>query len=389
VKVDVAIIGAGPVGGSLALALAASGLKTALLEQAAPAEPASDWDSRIYTISPSSRTFLGTIGVWQSLDAARVTPVHEMRVFGDDGASKLDFSAYDTGVAELAATLEAGRLAHAVWRKLREARKIELLCPASPARIERGLDAVRVELESGESLSARLCVGADGANSRVRREAGFAVSSRPYGERGVVANFECERPHRNVAFQWFRDDGVLAWLPVGERMISIVWSTPEANARRLLALDPAEFCDSVAAAGSRMLGALSLVTPAASYPLGRLRTARMARERVVLLGDAAHVVHPLAGQGVNLGLADAEILAQHLCNLAHGDPGDASVLRRFERARAEDILAMRWMTDGLHWLFGVKHPAAARIRNLGMSLTNSLPPIKTLLARRAMGTGPR
>ena len=388
-KVDVAIVGAGPVGGSLALALGESGLKTALLEQAEPAEPGADWDSRIYTISPSSRTFLGEIGVWQALDAARVTPVRAMHVFGDDGDSKLDFSAYESGVAELAATLEAGRLAHAVWRRLRETRRVEVLCPASPARIERGRDAVRIELESGEHLEARLCVGADGANSRVRREAGFAVSSRPYGERGVVANFECERPHRGAAYQWFRDDGVLAWLPVGERMISIVWSTPEDNARRLLGLGPVELCDAVAAAGARALGALELVTASASFPLGRLNTERLARERVALLGDAAHVVHPLAGQGVNLGLADAEVLARLLCNLSHGDPGDVSVLRRFERQRAEDILAMRWMTDGLHWLFGVKHPAAAKIRNLGMSLTNSLVPIKTLLARRAMGARPR
>jgi ubiquinone biosynthesis UbiH/UbiF/VisC/COQ6 family hydroxylase len=388
-NVDVAIIGAGPVGASFAAALSPGSLKTALLEQSAPAQPGADWDSRIYTISPSSKAFLAEIGVWHRLDAARITPVHAMRVFGDDGRSELEFSAYDAGVAELAVTLEAGRLAHAAWRTLQELRQVEIVCPARPARLERGRDGVRIELDSGASLRARLCVGADGAASWVRREAGFALTSRPYGERGVVANFRCEKPHRNTAFQWFRDDGVLAWLPLGERMVSIVWSTPELHAKQLLALSAPELCERVALAGGGLLGAFELATPAASFPLGRLQTEHLAQERVALLGDAAHVVHPLAGQGANLGLNDAESLARLVAGAMHGDPGDAALLRRFERERAEDILAMRWVTDGLHWLFGVHHPAAAKLRNLGMKLTNFLAPVKTLLVRRAMGAGPR
>jgi len=166
----------------------------------------------------------------------------------------------------------------------------------------------------------------------------------------------------------------------------MVWSTAEPHARALCALPPAELCRTVAAAGRGALGAMTLATPPASFPLERLHAARSAERRVVLLGDAAHVVHPLAGQGVNLGFADAAGLARALREMrGHRDPGDASVLRRFQRARAEDILAMRWVTDGLHRLFGAGHPAAARIRNLGLNLTNSLPFVKSLLARRAMG----
>jgi ubiquinone biosynthesis UbiH/UbiF/VisC/COQ6 family hydroxylase len=382
----VAIIGAGLVGGSFAAALSGSGLTVALLEQAPPPEPGPGWDSRIYAISPSSVAFLQSIGAWQLLDPARITPIHLMRVFGDDGASELDFSAYESGVPELAVTVESGRLASAIWRKLQSDPNLRILCPSSPARLEREREGVLVEPASGEDLHARLCVGADGGNSWVRRAAGFGTSSRAYGERGVIANFTCEAAHRNTAFQWFRDDGVLAWLPVGEKIVSMVWSAPDSQAQRLLALSAAEFCDAVAGAGCGVLGALKLVAPPASFPLGELHAERFAEQRVALLGDAAHVVHPLAGQGVNLGLGDAAVLARLLRDLrGHRDPGDASVLRNFERARAEDILAMRWVTDGLHRLFGAKHPAAARIRNLGLNLTNSIPVVKTLLARRAMG----
>ena len=385
-QVDVAIVGAGLVGGSLAAALSGAELKVALLAQAAPPEPGPDWDARIYAVSPASVEFLRAAGVWQLLDAARVTPIHRMRVFGDDGASELDFSAYESGVAELAVTVESGRLARAIWRRLEGAPGVALVCPASAVGLERSGDEVRLELASGDAVHARLCVGADGAQSWVRRAAGFATSTRSLGERGVVANFACELPHRNAAFQWFRADGVLAWLPVEDRIVSIVWSTSETRARELLALPAPQLCEAVAAAGHHALGAMTLATPPASFPLDRLHAHRSAERRVALLGDAAHVVHPLAGQGVNLGFGDAAALARALRGLrGHRDPGDASVLRRFERERAEDILAMRWVTDGLHWLFGAKHPAAARIRNLGLNLTNSIPLVKSLLARRAMG----
>jgi 2-polyprenylphenol 6-hydroxylase len=385
-QVDVAIVGGGLVGGSLAAALAGSEVKVALLEHAAPPEPGPAWDTRIYAVSPASVAFLRSAGVWPLLDQARVTPIRRMRVFGDDDASELDFSAYESGVAELAFTVESGRLARAIWQRLQGARGVELLCPASAVRLERSADEARLDLASGEAIHARLCVGADGANSWVRRAAAITAWTRSYGERGVVANFACDIPHRGAAFQWFRGDGVLAWLPVADNIVSIVWSTSETHAQELLALPVSRLCDEVAAAGKRVLGAMTLATPPASFPLDRLRTRRSAERRVVLLGDAAHVVHPLAGQGVNLGFGDAAVLARALRDLrGHRDAGDASVLRRFERERAEDIIAMRWVTDGLHWLFGARHPAAARIRNLGLNLTNSIPVIKSLLARRAMG----
>jgi 2-polyprenylphenol 6-hydroxylase len=386
-QTDVAIVGGGLVGASLAAALAGTGVRVVLLEQSAPPEPAAAWDPRVYALSPASVAFLSSAGAWHRIEPSRTTPIQRMRVFGDDGASELDFSAYEAGTAELATTVESGRLARALWQVLEGAADVQLLCPASPTAIERSADEVVLRLVSGESIRARLCVGADGARSWVRSAAGMSASTRPYGERGVVANFACEISHRNAAFQWFREDGVLAWLPVAKDIVSIVWSAPDARAQQLLALSEASLCETVADAGRRALGRMTLVTPPASFALERLDTARAAADRVALLGDAAHVVHPLAGQGVNLGFADAAALAQALRGMrGHRDFGDASVLRRFERGRAADIMAMRWVTDGLHRLFGAKNPAAARLRNLGLNLTNSIPALKSLLARRAMGT---
>ncbi len=385
-EVDVTIVGAGLVGASLARALARSGLSIALVEGTAPPVRTQAWDSRIYTLSPGNAAFLENLGAWGALDRERVCPVRGMRIFGDDGRSQLEFSAYDAGVGELAWVVESGRLAHALWQPLERQANVALACPAQPVAIEVGEAAATLRTNRGESIRSRLLVGADGANSWVRREAGFEAESRPYGEKGVVANFACERPHRGVALQWFRADGVLAYLPLPGNRISIVWSTDDANAAALMSMSPGDFCGRVAEAGAGMLGKLELVTPAAAFPLSQLVSHNLIKPRVALIGDAAHVVHPLAGQGVNLGFGDARVLAAVLQQSAsRGDPGDYSLLRRFERARAEDILAMRLLTDGLQRLFRARQPQVAWLRNLGLNLTDAVPVIKTMLTRRAMG----
>ena len=384
-EVDVTIVGAGLVGASLARALARSGLSVALVE-AAPAPARSEgWDSRIYTLSPGNVAFLEMLGVWDALDRERVCPVRAMRIFGDDGHSQLEFSAYDAGVGELAWVVESGRLAHALWQSLERQANLSLICPARSVALEVGDVAATLRTDSGQSIRSRLLVGADGANSWVRREAGFEVESTPYGEQGVVANFACERPHRGIALQWFRTDGVLAYLPLPGNRISIVWSTDDAHAAALLSMSAVDFCARVAEAGAGMLGKLELVTPPAAFPLSQLASRTLIKPRVALIGDAAHVVHPLAGQGVNLGFGDARALAAVLQQCAsRGDPGEYSLLRRFERASAEDILAMRLVTDGLQRLFRARQPWIARLRNLGLNLTDAVPVIKTMLTRRAM-----
>ena len=382
---DVIIVGGGLAGASLAAALAQGGHRLALIERKAPAAPGAEWDSRVYTLTPASIAFLESIGAWSRIDAERVTPIYDMRVFGDDGRSRLDFSAYESGALQLAATVESSRLHHALWQGFEGQRNLSLLCPAVPSELRRAANRVEIGLEDGKVVTAKLAVGADGAESWARRAAGIEARSGSYAQLGVVANFACARAHRNIAYQWFRSDGVLAYLPLPDRRVSIVWSAPETHARDLLALAPAAFCARVSKAGDEALGALEPLTPPAVFPLSRMFADRMAQGRIALIGDAAHVLHPLAGQGVNLGLGDAHSLAELLRGAS--DAGDRLLLRRYERARAEDILALRWVTDGLFRLFDANHRVAARIRNFGLNLTNSTTVVKTLLARRAMGIG--
>jgi 2-octaprenylphenol hydroxylase len=386
--VDVVIIGGGAAGASLAVALARERLRTVILEPVPPPPPREEWDSRIYTLSPSSVAFLKRIGVWQTLEPARIGRVERMRIFGDDSRSELEFSAYDAGLSELAHTAEAGRLVHALSQSLQRSEGVSILASA-PERLDISADRVRIDLRSGGQVTARLCVGADGANSWTRNAAQLEAEGQGYGERGVVANFRCAKPHRQTAFQWFRAQSVLAWLPLPDNAISIVWSLPEDQARDLLALSPADLCQYVADSGGRALGDLELLTPPLSFPLSRLRAKRMIRPRVALIGDAAHVVHPLAGQGMNLALDDAAALAHSVARAARlGDAGDYSSLRRFERARAEDILAMQFLIDGLRRLFNFDGVLAARARNVGLQLTNRVLPLKTMLVRHAAGHRP-
>lgn len=378
---DVLIIGGGPVGASFALGLEKTPYTIALVESRPPA-PAAGWDTRIYAISPGSRRFLQGLKVWDSLDANRLGRVRRMLVFGDRGA-RLEFSAYETGVPELAWIAEAGALARALWARLERQTNLETLCPASPRQLQIAESVASLTLDSGEEIQAGLIVGADGAQSFVRREAGIAARNRPYGQHGVVANFACQRPHGGTAFQWFRDDGVLAWLPLPGERFSMVWSTPHEHARALLDLTPDALCRRVAEASGNALGPLALLTPPASFPIAQLKVAHVVSSRVALIGDAAHVVHPLAGQGVNLGFSDAAELARILGEAAPRDPGSRLFLRRYERARKEDVLAMRWTTDGLANLFAL--PSMQGLRNWGMNSVNAFPVIKALLARHALG----
>jgi ubiquinone biosynthesis UbiH/UbiF/VisC/COQ6 family hydroxylase len=388
-KFDVVIIGGGLVGASLALALKNSGLKIALVESRPPAPLPADesWDSRIYAISPGSASFLQDLGVWQALDEARITPVYKMAVFGDDNAARLDFSAYDIGCSELAFIVENRQLQIAVWDSLKRQKKhIKVFCPAQCASLEWAESHAEFHLEDGSLLQAALVVGADGLNSWVREQGKVEVSRHPYLQIGVVANFRTERRHHNVAHQWFRRDGVLALLPLPGKMVSMVWSLQEEQARPLLDMPEVDLCDEVRIAASRMLGEMQLVTRPAGFPLNFVHVKQLVRPRLALIGDAAHGIHPLAGQGVNLGLRDARELANTLALRGlEPDCGEYLLLRRYERARKEDILALELVTDGLQKLFANPNPTLVRLRNLGLEITNRLPVMKDRLIQHALG----
>lgn len=380
---DLVIVGAGLSGASLAAALRGSRLRVAVIEARPPSPPAG-WDPRIYAVSPANVAFLESIGVWGHLDKSRINPVRDMAIFGDAGG-RLDFSAYDCGLGELAWILEAGLMQRELWESIRRQHNVTLLCPTEPTRLELEEGAASVHLADGRTVSARLVVAADGANSWVRREAGIEARLSPYDESGVVANFRCEKPHRDCAFQWFREDGILAFLPLPGNLMSMVWSAPQALAEELVALPAAALCDRVAAAGDRSLGALELETPAAAFPLRLLRVDSPVRPRLALIGDAAHGIHPLSGHGINLGFQDARALAELLGALpAWREPGESTLLARYARARAEETALLQYTTHGLNRLFKPANPLLAAARNLGLNLTNRLPVVRNALVRYAV-----
>lgn len=387
-KFDIIVIGGGLVGASLVAALRDSGLKIALIE---PHESMSlpqdaSWDSRVYAISPGSAAFLQGLGVWQLMDAERVAPVYEMAVFGDDNTAHINFSAYEIGLPELAFIAENRQLQTAVWEVLKSSNEnIHILCPAKCAEIVWQESHVDVQLADGSQLQAALVVGADGVNSWVRRQAEIDVSKHAYNQIGVVANFSAELSHRHIAHQWFRRDGVLALLPLPEKRVSMVWSTTEDQADFLRDLPAEELCRRVEEASSHTLGKLQLITPPAGFPLNFVHVEKLIKPRLVLIGDAAHGIHPLAGQGVNLGLRDARELAAVLnARGLQADCGDFMLLRRYELARKEDILVLELVTDGLQKLFNNSNPTLARLRNLGLEITNHLPLLKNRLIQHAL-----
>jgi ubiquinone biosynthesis UbiH/UbiF/VisC/COQ6 family hydroxylase len=386
-QVDVAVVGTGVVGLAAALGCAQQGLKVALIGPAArehaPRDGAS-FDVRIYAIAPGATALLAQLGVWNKIDAARICRVERMRVFGDAGEA-LTFDAYSAAVERLATIVEESEL----LRVLRAA------CDYQPAirresapmsALHVGADAARVELDDGCTVEARVVVGADGAQSAVRAAIGANADVHDYHQQGVVANFACERPHQDTAFQWFTDEGVLALLPLPRQHVSMVWSAPDGLAAQLMQLAPEALAARVAQRSAHALGALVPAGAAHAFALRRIRVDRLVAPRVALVGDAAHVVHPLAGQGLNLGLADvSEWLRVLAAREPFRDPGDLVLLRRYERARAEPLALMRWTTDGLSRLFATDDPWVRRLRNTGLAAVDRIAPLKRALIRHALG----
>lgn len=384
---DVVVVGGGLVGKAAALLLSQARLSVALLAQPAPAAPAGGdrWDARIYSLSSSSQALFERMRVWQAVDPARVNPVYDMEVFGDERGS-LHFSAYQAAVPQLAWIAESSNLERALDAALRFSPQVQWLDARAEA-LEVDAAAASVRLSDGKTLRAALVVGADGAHSWVRSTAGLDGSVRPYEQLGVVCNFRAERPHRDTAFQWFHDGEIIALLPLPDQHVSLVWSAADDHAKHLLALDPKDLAERIGTFSAGELGRLTPVSARAQgFPLVLAQAKRLIAQRVALVGDAAHVVHPLAGQGMNLGLRDVTSLGDALAGReSFRDCGDAAVLRRYERARKEDIGSMALTTDGLHKLFATSSPLAKFVRNAGLDSVNMLPFVKKFLIGRALG----
>jgi ubiquinone biosynthesis UbiH/UbiF/VisC/COQ6 family hydroxylase len=306
-----------------------------------------------------------------------------MRVFGD-GGDELTFDAYGAAVERLATIVEEAELL----------RVLDAACDYQPSirRVDQSFvscsaerDRAQVALTAG-ACDAALLVGADGSNSSVRAAAGISAETKPYRQVALVANFTCERPHLGTAWQWFTSEGVIALLPLPGDYVSLVWSAPDALANELRALAPQALAERVAERTQRVLGGLTPKGPVHAFPLRRIMVRNVIGPHLALVGDAAHVVHPLAGQGLNLGLQDVDALLQAV---AQREPfrsvGDPLVLRRYARARAEAVGLMRLTTDTLSQLFAVDDPLVRRIRNTGMTLVNRIKPLKSRLIRQALG----
>ncbi|XZG71177.1 UbiH/UbiF family hydroxylase [Chitinibacteraceae bacterium HSL-7] len=381
---DIVIVGGGLVGAALAAALSESALRIIVMDGQPAPEPQAGWDARIYAISAASQRLLRRTGAWQRMDASRLQGVSRMQIFGDERAHSLTFDALDAGVDQLATIVESGRLQHALWQVMQEAGNVELMCPACPQSLEVLADCARVTLEDGRVVTSAVVIGADGANSWVRRMAGIPVSAHPYEQWGVVANFECSRPHLGGARQWFFDDGVLAFLPLAGDRMSMVWSCQQSLRDELVAATVDDLARRVAEAGAHALGELRAMSPAQAFPLVMRQPERIVSHRLALIGDAAHTVHPLAGQGVNLGFGDVEELAATLAALPAERCGDLSVLRRYERARSEPVKVMQHSCDALQRLFNQSNPVLRLARNVGLGLTDQQAWLKRRLIRYAM-----
>ena len=381
---DLIIVGGGLAGASLAIALRDTPLRIALVEHQPPRRP-EGWDARVYAISPANVAFLERIGTWRHLDGERMAPIRGMDVRGDAGGA-LSFSAYEAGVPELGWILESSLMACEFWESAKRQSNLTLFCPAAPERLGFEPDAAVLTLADGSVLSGRLLVGADGRDSWVRRSAGLTAVDTPYGEKGVVANLACEKPHRNIARQWFSEAGVLAYLPLPGNRISIVWSTSDDFSDELCALPAPAFCERVAAAGDEALGELEVITPPAAFPLRLIRVPQTVAPRLALVGDAAHGIHPLSGHGINLGFQDASELAALLAGAKPWhDIGDLRLLQRYQRARREETALLQTTTDGLRRLFRESAPGLRGLRNIGLNLTDGLPFVKNALVRYALG----
>lgn len=387
-SLDVIVVGGGMVGAAAALALARAGFATALAEarEPSPWRVEDEVDLRVVGLAPSSIALLDDLGVWTSIRDSRAGPYTHMHVWDAENGAAIDFDAASEGRDLLGYIVENNLVQWRLWQAL-EAAGVQRLCPVEVTGFERGDDRIHLTLAQGEAVSARLLVAADGAASPLRQWAGIATSGRDYAQRGVVAHVGTERPHEYTAWQRFTQTGPLAFLPLADGRSSIVWSLPEAEAQRVLALDDAGFMAELGMASDFRLGRITRSTRRAAFPLKLQLAETYQAERMVLLGDAAHAVHPLAGQGVNLGLRDvAELRATLIDAREQGrDIAAPHMLRRYARRRRSADNLDAWSFDALARMYAWQSPPLVAARGVGVRLLNRLAPVKRLFSDHAAG----
>jgi 2-octaprenylphenol hydroxylase len=389
---DICIIGGGAIGKTAALALARAGLQVSLVTPGQPTHSqvsTDQWDQRVFALNHVAHDLLSSLKVWEAMDASRIAPVDAMAVHGDGAsAGHIGFDAYGARTDALAWIVEDHNLNQALDTALKFANGLHITM-GTATQLQTDEHQAVITLDDGSQISTSLVIGADGAQSWVRSQADIGIDYRAYNQRAIVANFSCEKPHHGVASQWFLgEQGIVALLPLPGSRVSLVWSAPDKLAETILQETPEQLCQRLAQLPGQTLGAFAMLPPNTpqAFALRLIRAGTMVANRVALIGDAAHVVHPLAGQGMNLGFADIDALLAAVTRRDQAsDCGDARTLARYARHRKEEVLLMQLTTDGLQRLFETELAPLKVVRNLGMSALDKLPFLKRQLIRHALG----
>ncbi len=386
-QLDAVIVGGGVVGAACALALAKLGLDAAIVESREPPRWSREHpDLRVYAFAPDNAALLDALGAWQSVRDARAQPYRAMRVRDAAGGDELRFDADGFGRAQLGWIVENNLLVEKLWAALPSA-GVRVSCPARLQEFEQDEAGVRLRLDDGSRLDARIAIAADGAHSTLRRLAGVEAFAKDYGQSGVVGFVETEKPHQQTAWQRFLPTGPLAFLPFAEGRSSIVWTLPEGEAQRVLHLDDDAFARELTNTGGGLLGEIRPVSKRAAFPLLRQNAETYLQDRVLLLGDAAHVVHPLAGQGVNLGLRDVAALRASIIGAQEkrADWASPQRLQRWARARRSEDSVSAHVFGGINALFSNDEMHLTLLRGPLLGLAGKIAPLTHVLARRAAG----
>jgi len=393
---DLIIVGAGMVGSTLALALKDSGLNILLVDgsplSVAPFKPAQAFEPRVSALSIASQRILERVNAWPGITQRRASPYRDMHVWDGSGTGKIHFSASSVHAEVLGHIVENRVVQDALLEQLHNS-DIDLLAHSRVEQLRHSGDGWLLKLDDGNEIRSPLVIAADGANSAVRRLAGCATREWDYLHHAIVTSIRCEKPHQETAWQRFTDQGPLALLPLqhsdGKHWCSIVWSVPKEQAEQIMALDDTAFCAALGQACEHRLGVIEHADPRYSIPLRQRHAKRYIQPGLALIGDAAHTIHPLAGQGVNLGFLDAAVLAEVLLNALQRGENIASerVLSRFERRRMPHNLAMMAAMEGFQHLFQADALAVRWLRNSGLKLVDNLSEAKALFIRQALGLG--
>jgi 2-octaprenyl-3-methyl-6-methoxy-1,4-benzoquinol hydroxylase len=388
INYDVVIIGAGVVGLSAGLVCAKQGLNVAIVEAHAPTPWQQDKpDLRVYALALDNQNLLEQLRVWPDIKAKHANPYKTMTVFDEVSGKPLQFNASELGRNTLGYIVEHNLIVDALWSAVLQNKRITLICPDKIQTLNNLEQEVEISLQSGHKLSAKIAIGADGARSKVRELLGIESNAHDYQQKGLVAFIKTELSHQDTAWQRFLSTGPLAFLPYAENVCSIVWTLPNERADELQQVDAESFCRALDSAFAGTLGKTELISERAAFPLKRQLAKSMMQDRTLLLGDAAHAVHPLAGQGVNLGLRDVAELQKVFASAQskHTDLLDLRSLQRLAQQRFSDNAIAAYAFENINRVFSNDHFALSLLRGPMLGLGNKITPLKNAMARYAAG----